>query len=213
MNKRARADHWTVKAKKEGYPARSVYKLEEMDRRFRLFRPGDRVLDLGAAPGSWSLYVCRRLKDRGKVVGVDLKPLSLPRVPDSLIFRRGDIFAPDTRVFLTDHGPYDAVICDAAPSTTGNRLTDARRSHDLVESVLDLIPGLLAPRGRLVLKVFMGGDEKELLDRIRGSFAEARSFKPRAVRSESFETYFVGLGYHGDDEAGIREERPAARPF
>jgi 23S rRNA (uridine2552-2'-O)-methyltransferase len=198
-------DHWSIKAQKEGYPARSVYKLQEIDEKFGLFRGGARrVLDLGAAPGSWSLYVLRRFGTGAKGGGVflaaaDLAPLSRRFDgglfdKDNFFFVQGDITAPEVRESLLSRGPYTAIISDAAPATTGNRSVDTLRSLALAEEVLAYADTALAPGGSLAVKVFQGGDTADLLRLIRERFTTAKSFKPAACRRESFETYYLGLG-------------------
>jgi len=199
-------DYWQLKARKEGYPARSVYKLKEMDEKFGLLkfpRNADfRVLDLGAAPGSWSLYVLRNInaKKSGFLAAADLSPLS--REFDSglfdnsnFFFVQGDITNTEIRDTIFSKGPYSLIISDAAPATTGNHTVDTVRSLELGEAVLAYTEKILAPGGSLVIKIFQGGDAAGLLKRIKTLFKTAKSFKPQACRSESFETYFIGLGY------------------
>lgn len=184
-------DYYAQRARKEGYPARSVYKLMEIDEKFHVLPKGGTVLDVGAAPGSWSLFAARRVGGRGRVLGVDLKPVQLPNIPANLSFLTGDVFST---VGLAEAGPFDAVISDAAPATTGNRLVDAGRSYSLNEGIIDLAAELLKDGGNLVVKVFQGGDEGNLLTTIRERFAKAKAFKPKASRDESFEIFLVGLG-------------------
>jgi 23S rRNA (uridine2552-2'-O)-methyltransferase len=203
-------DHWSLRAQKEGYPARSVYKLKEMDEKFGLLRPlagsirnGEaaalKVLDLGAAPGSWSLYALRKLDRRCLLTAVDLSPLSRQYDRglfdgENCCFIQGDITAPEIREAILARGPFNVVISDAAPATTGNRSVDTLRSLDLAEAVLGYAETALASGGHLVVKVVQGGDTASLLKRIRELFKTGKSFKPEACRSESFETYYLGLG-------------------
>lgn len=192
-NQRA-SDHYTQRAKKEGYPARSVYKLEEIQQKFQLFRPGMRILDIGAAPGSWTLYLHRKmLKGKGGITAVDLKELGLNPLPSSVTFFKGDAFADDVRRRISGNGPFDAVISDAAPATTGNRTVDTARSEQLAEDVLALACEELKPGGSLVIKVFQGGAEQQLLQEMRSRFSKVKPFKPKASRSESFEVFLIGL--------------------
>jgi len=215
MAEYSKPDHWSQKAQKEGYPARSVYKLKEMDEKFGLLktvRPPFRVLDLGAAPGSWSLYILRKiplkagaLETNGAeqiaptLVSVDLAPLSrqydegLFDRPDFL-FLQGDFTSGEIRVAITSRGPYNLIISDAAPSTTGNRSVDTLRSLDLAETALHYSETVLAKGGNLVIKVFQGSDTGKLLKAMRGLFETGKSFKPQACRAGSFETYYLGLG-------------------
>lgn len=198
MKRGAAPDHYTQRAKREGYPARSVYKLEEIDRKQPLFGPGSSVLDLGAAPGSWSLYVSRRVGPGGKVVAVDLKPLGLRSVPENLEALEGDLYDEAIQQRLAELGPYDAVVSDAAPATTGNRSVDTSRSAGLVEFFIYMLPGWLRPGGSFVAKLFQGGDERSLLGEARRRFESARMLKPKACRKDSFETYLIGTGYRPD---------------
>ena len=209
----SKLDHFSLKAQKEGYPARSVFKLKEMDEKFGLIKPGSpkarepfKVLDLGAAPGSWSLYVMRKLsirsfttEDEPSLVSIDLAPLS--RQYDqglfdepSFLFSQGDFTTAEIRDTIHSLGPYNLVLSDAAPATTGNRSVDTLRSLDLAETVLSYAETALAKNGNMVVKVFQGGDTGTLLKKIRCLFETGKSFKPQSCRSESFETYYVGLG-------------------
>jgi 23S rRNA (uridine2552-2'-O)-methyltransferase len=204
MKRYEKPDHWSQKAQREGYPARSVYKLEELGEKFGLFRPSGgggtlKALDLGAAPGSWSLYLLRKLGKRCLLTAVDLSPLS--RQYDRGLFDggncrfiQGDMTAAEIRQAVLDQGPFNLVISDAAPATTGNRSLDTLRSLDLAEAALGYAETALARGGNFVVKVFQGGEAASLLRRIRELFRTGKSCKPEACRSESFETYYVGLG-------------------
>jgi len=185
-------DHWTQRAKREGYPARSVYKLQEIEERFHILREAKTILDVGAAPGSWSLYILRTLKPTPRIVAVDLLPLSLPPHPN-LTFLQGDITDPALVENLFHQAPFDVILSDAAPSTTGIRTVDTARSQALVEAVLGLVPPLLKAGGACVVKVFQGSNTNQLRERLDRIFSHTRSFKPKACRSESFELYFIGL--------------------
>src|SRR5208283_3638265 len=127
-NPYAKPDRFTRAAKEAGYPARSVFKLEEIDRRTRLFRPGQRVLDLGAAPGSWSLYAAQKIGPSGKLLAVDLEPLTVT-LPPNAVFLQGDALSLASES-LAAFAPYDVVLSDMAPRTTGSRVTDQARSFE-----------------------------------------------------------------------------------
>lgn len=192
---REKPDFYALKAQKEGYPARSVYKLEEIQQKFGVLKKGGRVMDVGSSPGSWSLYTLKFLKGAGFVCGVDLTPPTLGEFPPNGFFFQGDIFEAKTESILTEHGPYDTILSDAAPLTTGNRTVDTARSYNLCERVIELAAGpLLKHQGNLVIKAFQGGDEKQLADRMRQLFTTFKALRPAAVRKESFETYFIGIG-------------------
>ncbi len=198
-------DHYAARAKKEGYPARSVYKLEEIQEKFRIIHRGGRLLDVGAAPGSWTLYALRLLQGNGSVFAVDLNPLTPTNLPKNATFLQGDITEEAVRRQVAEAGPYDLVMSDAAPKTTGNRTVDAGRSFSLVWEILDIAQETLKPGGNVVVKVFQGGDEREILDRIRAEYENARAFKPKASRKVSFETYCIGVGKRAP--AGGENER------
>jgi len=198
-------DYWQLKARSEGYPARSVYKLKEIDEKFGLLKPRRgilRVLDLGAAPGSWSLYVLRKMasiNSRGFLAAADLSPLSREFDKglfdgENFFFVQGDITAAEVKEALLSKSPYTAIISDAAPGTTGNHTVDAARSLELAEAVIAYAHNALADNGSLVLKVFQGGDSGAVLKQMKSLFETAKSFKPQACRGESVETYFIGLG-------------------
>ncbi|MGM0432741.1 MAG: RlmE family RNA methyltransferase [Spirochaetota bacterium] len=189
------SDFYAKKAKQEGYPARSVYKLEEIQQKHKIMRRGDQVLDVGASPGSWTLYVHRQiLKGSGSIVAVDLKPLELKSIPDTVTSYTGDACSNEVRSKLASHGQFDVLISDAAPSTTGNRSVDTMRSQQLAESILELAETLLRPGGNCVIKLFQGGGEQDILKRMRSGFSKVKPFKPKASRSQSFEVFFIGLG-------------------
>ena len=194
-------DFWALKAKKEGYPARSVYKLAELDEKFGLLKSAARraepfpALDLGAAPGSWSLYLLRRLA-APRIVACDLNALDgaffgAHTASAALCEIRGDFGAPAIRAAIAERGPYKLVLCDAAPATSGNRALDSLRSLELAETAAGYAEEMLVPGGSCAIKVFQGGETALLLKRLKGLFSDARAFKPAATRPTSVETYFV----------------------
>ncbi|MCX7808317.1 MAG: RlmE family RNA methyltransferase, partial [Deltaproteobacteria bacterium] len=167
-------DHYGHRARREGYPARSVYKLQAIDERYRLFHPGMRVLDLGAAPGSWTLYVAERLRGRGQVIAVDLQRLAL--APSSLIqVLQMDVFAIEVGVEPFLRESFDVVLSDMAPSTTGNRTVDQARSFNLFMRALEVAQGVLKEGGAFVGKIFQGPDFEEARAAMRAAFAEVRA--------------------------------------
>lgn len=193
-SRRDKADSYTQRAHREGYPARSVYKLEEINAAHHLIKPGDSVLDVGAAPGSWTLFTHRELlKGNGRIVSIDLNPLNLNPVPATVTAIVGDAFSRENRAKLISLGPYDAIISDAAPMTTGNRTVDTTRSEYLAEQVVLLASEQLKEHGNLVIKIFQGGGQVEILNMMKKMFQKAKPFKPKACRDDSFEIYLVGL--------------------
>jgi 23S rRNA (uridine2552-2'-O)-methyltransferase len=188
-----RPDRFYERAKKEGLRARSAFKLDEIQRRFRLLKPGGRVLDLGAAPGGWCQIAAREVGPRGLVLGVDLEPIqSLPKPIETWV---ADAFAPELLERLRERGPFDAVLSDLAPKTSGIRSADEARSLDLAGRALALSLQLLAASGSLVVKVFMGGDFESFLQTCRRSFREVRVVRPEAsVARGSKEVYLACRG-------------------
>lgn len=189
---RYKPDHYTLLARKEGYPARSVYKLQEIQNKFKVLPASGKVLDIGASPGSWSLYVSRTLKKGSSIVSVDLKPLGPGIRIKGMTFFQKDAFSEEFLREAEKVGPFDAVISDAAPSTTGNRTVDTGRSFTLAYKVFETAGRLLRRGGNLVVKVFQGGDEQELLSIVKKEYNSAKLFKPKASRKESFEIFIIG---------------------
>ncbi len=186
-------DFWSQKAFKEGYPARSVYKLEEIDKKFGMLKKSTVVLDLGAAPGSWTTWLLRHIDSTGKVVSCDLNPLSKDVKASNLVFFQGDLQSEEIRNQIQAEGPFDLVVCDAAPLTTGNRTVDTLRSKGLVEMAIWYAESMLKTGGNFCVKIFQNGDQQKLLQKMREIFTQAKGFKPEACRQESFETYLIGL--------------------
>lgn len=194
QNSYDKPDFWAQKAKKEGYPARSVYKLEEIDHKFKLIKKNMHILDVGAAPGSWSLWVLRKfeaLQDNSTLVAVDLSDLAIQKDKPNFHFIQGDIFSPDIQEKFAPYSPYDLILSDAAPATTGNSTVDTSRSEELVHCVLELGNRFLKKGGTLVCKFFIGGGQQELLNQAKQMFRTARTYKPEACRTSSFETYLI----------------------
>lgn len=197
-NMKTYRDHYFLKAKQEKYPARSVYKLKEIDKRFRIFRKGMRVLDLGAAPGSWSLGAAEKVGSEGLVLGADIQDTATG-FPANVRFCREDVFnrSPAFEALLRETGPFHVVMSDMAPSTTGHRGTDQARSAALCDEALALALACLIKGGSFVVKVFMGPDTKAYAETLRRLFSQVKSFKPASSRSESMETFYIALGFKG----------------
>ena len=192
--RRRTSDHYARRAKKENYPARSVYKLEEIDKRVHLIRPGDVVLDLGAAPGSWTLYAAKKVGPSGKVVAIDRAPIKVG-VSANVHTIEADALAYDLSELASLCGPkgFDVVISDMAPRTSGQRFVDQSRSFALFGRALEMAERVLRPGGRFTAKIFHGEDFEEARARMRAFFTTVRVIKPSSVRSESYEIYLVGL--------------------
>ena len=195
-----RRDRFHRQAKREGYLARAVYKLSELDEKFRLFRPGDRVLDLGCAPGSWLQYARERVGEQGVLVGLDRAPL--PRALPGARIVVGDVMSIDPAELRGDLPAFDVVLSDMAPDTSGIRSLDQARSETLFERALELATELLAPGGHFVGKLFQGPDFKRLTEAVRAQFELAKTAKPAGSRQISIEQYVVGKGFRGRGAGG-----------
>jgi 23S rRNA (uridine2552-2'-O)-methyltransferase len=190
--RRHRHDPFHQKAKQAGYAARSVFKLEEIDQRFRLLRTGQRVLDLGCRPGSWLQYAARIVGERGRLVGLDRTPLDVV-IPGARI-EVGDVFQVTRETLVGDLGGFDVVLSDMAPDTSGVRSMDQARSETLFERALEIAEESLARGGSFVGKLFQGPAFQDLIKRCRAGFDKVSIVKPKGSRSESIEQYVVATG-------------------
>lgn len=186
-------DHYSRKAKKERFPARSVYKLQEMQQKYNLIKNGDRILDLGCSPGSWLLYAAKLTGNKGLVAGIDLKPVTI-NVPPHVTIYTGDIFSFDS--FSESIGnEFNVVINDMAPSTTGIKNVDSARSYNLCRAALEAAQNVLLPNGSFVCKIFQGEDFKQFSDSVKSCFATCSIFKPKSSRKASKEIYIIAKGF------------------
>jgi len=185
-------DYWARKAKETGFAARSVFKLEEIDRSVGLLKPGYRALDLGAAPGSWMQYASQRVGNSGLVVGVDLRPLERGLRPNERFFV-ADVFELDPAALLAEAKSFLLVLSDMAPNTIGHRASDHFRSIALAERALELCDLVLRPGGSFLVKVFQGADFEAYRARLRERFAKVKIKKPESSRKNSREIYLLGL--------------------
>ncbi len=195
-------DPYVAEAKKRGFRARSVFKLEEIDKKHGLLRKGMAVLDLGAAPGSWTQYAVAK---GCRVVACDL--LEMQPVPGA-VFVRGDFTDPAVleRLAALLAGPADVVLSDVAPNTTGLRNVDRLKAEAAVEAVLDLAGRLLRPGGACLVKLLKGA-EAVILPLVRQDFAAHRLIRPKATRAESSELYLLATGFRGRGEPGFEAGR------
>jgi len=186
-------DHYTRRAQKERYPARSVYKLAEIQKKHRILAKGDRVLDLGCAPGAWLLYAAEQVGVRGFVLGVDLNPITGP-LPGHVQAITGDVRMLQATAAHSLGGGFQVVLSDMAPATTGDRFGDAARSFELCSAALAVAVALLQPKGRFVCKIFQGEDFKVFCDQVKARFERVHIFKPQSSRKASREIFVIGLG-------------------
>lgn len=191
---RRQQDHFARRAKRENYPARSIYKLEEIDKRTHLLRCGDKVVDLGAAPGSWTMYIAGVVGPTGQVVAIDRMPLTVG-VPPHVTYLEANALDLDVATVrpLSGEKGFDVVVSDMAPRTSGNKFVDQSRSFELFIRALELGAELLRPGGHFTGKIFQGEDFEKARERVRQLFATCKIVRPQSVRSESYEIYVVGL--------------------
>ena len=196
MTKHRKPDYYTRLAHKKSYPARSVFKLEEIDTRARLIARGNVVLDLGASPGSWLMYIAGKIGNEGKVVGVDLSPLNI-ELPRNARFIQADVTAMDpARIAEACAGrPVDVVVSDLAPKTSGIKHADQENSWALFERALELAGNLLRGGGNFAGKLFFSPRHKEAENRLKDLFEETRTIHPKVTRKSSREVFLVGNGF------------------
>jgi 23S rRNA (uridine2552-2'-O)-methyltransferase len=189
-------DPYVARAKREGYRSRAAFKLLEIDERYKLLRPGQRVVDLGAAPGGWSQVAARVVGPSGRVVGIDLLEIE-PMA--GVEFITLDFLDPEAPAKLTDllGGPADLVLSDMAANATGHKKTDHLRIIGLAETAAEFAREILAPGGGYLAKVLQGGTEGALLTDLKRDFATVRHVKPAASRADSSELYVLATGYRG----------------
>ena len=185
-------DSWVEKARQAGFRARSVYKLAELDKKYRLLKPGRLVLDLGAAPGGWLQYIAQKIGEQGRALGIDLKEIAF--VADNVLTRVGDI---SDRAWLEGElaqlnwDKFDLIVSDAMPNTTGVKEVDSGKSLELSRLVFQLAKDKLKPKGSLVMKVFEGEDLKDFLTELKNHFALVAKERVQPTRSRSRELYLV----------------------
>ena len=187
-------DPYVSAAKAQGYRSRAAFKLSQIADKHAVFEPGDRVVDLGAAPGGWAQVARERVGETGRVVALDL--LAMDPLPAVTILQ-GDITDPETTATVRNalDGGADVVLSDMAPNVTGHRTTDRLRMLEVVEAALELAEGVLAPGGRFLAKTRQLAGDETVMQRLRRDFAHMRFVKPAASRPESAETYVLATGY------------------
>lgn len=188
-------DHYYQKAKKENYLARSVFKLEEIQKRYRLLQSGQQLLDLGAAPGSWCQYASAQIGNRGKLFAIDLQPLavSLPQVT----FIQGDLKTLEWSVLGVSPASFHGVLSDMAPRTSGVPFADQSQSFELCQLALQWAVQALRPGGFFICKFFQGPDFEAFRKQLRDVFERVQLLKPQSTRPGSKEIFFIAQGFQG----------------
>jgi len=191
-------DSFYRKAKKEGYRSRAAYKLAELNRRFRLMKPGDRVVDLGAAPGGWLQVAAKLTGPKGKVVGVDLQPIEAFREPN-VVLLQDDATSQECEKKIAEllGGRADCVLSDLAPKLSGIRDADIARSVELIRMAHGVARRLLRPGGNFLVKSFVAEELRDFLLGLKGDFSTVERTRPEATRKGSSEIYFCAMGFRG----------------
>ena len=185
-------DPFRDQARMEGYVSRAVYKLKALDEKYRLLKPGQRVLDLGCSPGSWLQYILSRVGPTGLVVGVDLQEPEIPLAPP-LYFIRGEVGSLDLAAITAISADFDVVLSDLAPKTSGVKAVDQQRSLELALKAWEWARKLLRPGGHFLVKIFEGPDTSILAAALTAAFGQCRPVKPPGCRAASREIYLLGL--------------------
>jgi len=188
-------DKFFKRAKEEGYRARSVFKLEGIQKRFGLLKSGMNVLDLGAAPGSFLQYISEKIGEKGLAVGIDLQEIKDLELSNVITYK-GDIFDEEGVEFLMKTlmiQQFDLITSDLAPKTTGIKSVDGHASLELNLQVLNIANKHLRKGGAVVMKILSGFNEGDLISEVRASFREVRKYRPEAIRKSSHESYIIGL--------------------
>jgi 23S rRNA (uridine2552-2'-O)-methyltransferase len=192
-------DPYVAAAKAKGYRSRAAFKIIQLDEKYKIFKVGQRVVDLGAAPGGWTQYAVEKTRareGRGRVVGIDL--LEIEPIEGATLMQ-GDFTHDDAPEKLKEalNGKADLVLSDMAANTMGDKATDHLRIMILAELAADFAVSIMAPGGAFVCKLFQGGAEKSLLDTLKQNFSSVKHAKPAASRQDSAETYIVATGFKG----------------
>jgi 23S rRNA (uridine2552-2'-O)-methyltransferase len=191
-------DHYYEKAKNEKFLARSIYKLEEIDKKYKIINKNDIVLDLGYYPGSWIQYSSKKVGEKGKVIGIDIQPINekLDSIKNVTVYEK-DINDVTELSDLGVEDLFDTLVSDMAPKTTGIKITDQARSLDLVEMVFSHLEKFLKVNGNFVIKVFDSNDAQVYLKEQKKRFKSFQYLKPKSTRSVSKEFFAIGIGFKG----------------
>jgi 23S rRNA (uridine2552-2'-O)-methyltransferase len=189
-----RKDFYFQKAKKENYAARSAFKLEEIDQRFKILKVGDKVLDLGAAPGSWSQYASRKVGSKGRILGIDLQPIKITLQNAHFVTKDlRDLHLPDVFGSFKIEPPFNVVLSDMAPKTTGIRITDQARSLELCELALGIALKYGKTGSHFACKLFHSEDFTSFRDQMRSHYQRVEVLRPKSTRKESKEIFLIGM--------------------
>jgi 23S rRNA (uridine2552-2'-O)-methyltransferase len=187
-------DYYSQKARQEKYPARSVWKLEEFDAKYRLFKLGQRVLDLGCAPGSWSLYVGKAVGPKGLVLGLDLAPPRGVSFPENILIRQADLLTDSLEV-ASGYAPFQVILSDMAPKTTGRKEIDQAKSLELCQMAWTWVKSLSDLGVDFLFKIFQSPEGDAFLKSLKTCYKQQFRLKPKATRKESQEIFVLNRGF------------------
>ena len=191
-----REDFYKRKAREEKYPSRSIYKLKEIDAKYKLIKKGDLVLDLGCAPGSWLIYISKKVGDRGRIIGIDIADLKI-ELPENAVFLKKDIMNLSASDLIKARGKYQVVVSDSAPATSGIDFVDVEGSLELCEKSLEIATEVLENGGNFLCKIFEGDGSDDFFKQVKQSFKFAKRFRPQATRKQSREIYIAAREFKG----------------
>jgi len=191
-------DFYKRKAKEEGYPSRSVYKLEEIDKKYNLIEKGDNVLDLGCAPGSWLLYISEKIGNNGKVFGIDIDDIKIKK-RNNILFIKKDVRKINKSFLANLNKKFQVVVSDLAPLTSGIKILDCQRSFELSRKAFEIAKLVLETGGNFLCKIFESQLVDDFFKEIKGNFKFAKKFRPKATKKRSKEVYIIAKGFNSDE--------------
>lgn len=208
-----RKDHYYKKAKEEGLASRAVYKLEELDKQFKLLKPGNKVLDMGCAPGGWLQYISKKIGFHGKAVGIDLLPLKT-KLPDHICILQGDANQEDIQKLCIEklESEADLIVSDMSPNLSGIRFKDNYESYLLCLNVLKVAQKILKKGGTIVVKIFPGDELSDFKKKLQENFEEIKTYVPQATRKGSSEIYLIAKKFKACTESNKKHYAPPNVP-
>ncbi len=196
MTDYSKEDYYKRKAREEKYPSRSIYKLKEIDAKYHLIKKGDFILDLGCAPGSWILYISKKVGDKGRVIGVDIDDIKI-ELPKNARFLKKDMMKLRATDLVKEGRKFQVVVSDSAPLTSGIEFMDVEGSLELSEKALEIAKDVLETGGNFLCKIFEGEGTDEFFKKVKQNFKFTKRFRPQATRKQSRELYIIAKDFIG----------------
>ena len=190
----SKRDFYWKKAKEESYPSRAVFKLKEINDKYKLFKRGDKVLDLGSSPGSWLMYIAKEIGPKGKAVGLDIENLKIG-IGENVLFFKKDVFKDEIFSCQALKDKFDSVVSDLAPKTSGIKFTDSEKSLELSQKALEIAKAVLKEKGNFLCKIFEGEETQNFLKEIKKNFEFIKKFRPKATPRGSKEIYIIAKNF------------------